>query len=257
MEQVLNETSSSPEDSDEDVDVMNNQQKKNATYVAITPLEKKLQRKIERLTKENAELKHMLFTRIPRLVTAVERSNYLNTQNQNHGQNPVVSQHHINDPLPNHNGEIVNNGHLAASFHEWDDFCSRYVRQSAPQLPSTSLPNDDQVEIFPGSGVLVPRMAFYNAQQCTNSASYVRALVQAVFPKSVLVRSNLRGGKSKTPVGMPQPSTKREKLDPVRLEAIYNAVYERFPGVKRGKLGICVNNYICGLRYRTRKKFTT
>ncbi|KAL7886019.1 hypothetical protein AOLI_G00063140 [Acnodon oligacanthus] len=85
-----------------------------------------------------------------------------------------------------------------------------------PQLPSPSS-IQGTLEMHPGSGVYVPK-------KC--------------------VVSNLRGGMSKKA----DPGEAKEALDVAKVDALMNAMIQKFPGTTRGQLGVALNQKLTELR---------
>ncbi|KAK7151682.1 hypothetical protein R3I94_008129 [Phoxinus phoxinus] len=67
-----------------------------------------------------------------------------------------------------------------------------------------------------------------------------------------LLRSNLRGGKSKTACG----EEARDGLDSGKVKAIMNAVIKRHEKATVGQLGQTINSKLAELRFQNRKKET-
>ena len=72
-----------------------------------------------------------------------------------------------------------------------------------------------QVEIHPGTGVMVERLAWAYALNANSASVFVRHLLTAVFPVEVLLVSNLRGNKRGR-------GDARLPLDKNKLDAIYS-----------------------------------
>ncbi|CAM4579088.1 unnamed protein product [Leuciscus chuanchicus] len=82
-------------------------------------------------------------------------------------------------------------------------------------VPSDNAANTS-VEIYPGSEVFVSRSAWRAASYANTSTAMVRCLFCSVFDMETLLRSNLRGGKSKTACG----EEARDGLDSGKVKAI-------------------------------------
>lgn len=86
-----------------------------------------------------------------------------------------------------------------------------------------------QVEIYPGSGVLVDKLTWAYALNSTSATVFVRHLLTAVFSLDILLVSNLRGSsKGRGDARLP--------LDKNKLEAIYSTFY---------LFNCYVTNYLC------------
>lgn len=72
-----------------------------------------------------------------------------------------------------------------------------------------------QVEIHPGTGVMVEKLAWAYAINANSATVFVRHLLTAVFPAETLLVSNLRGGKRGR-------GDARLPLDNKKLDAIYS-----------------------------------
>ncbi|KAL2083015.1 hypothetical protein ACEWY4_020788 [Coilia grayii] len=119
-------------------------------------------------------------------------------------------------------------------------------QSSSSPLPSSQL---SKVEIYPGSGVLVDKLAWAYALNSTSATVFVRHLLTAVFPHDILLVSNLRGSsRGKGDARLP--------LDKNKLDAIYNATLERWPGTQLSSIGTTINAKITELRSKA-KSVTT
>lgn len=72
-----------------------------------------------------------------------------------------------------------------------------------------------QVEIHPGTGVMVEKLAWAYALNANSATVFVRDLLTAVFPVEIPLVSNLRGGKR-------DGGDARLPLDKDKLDAIYS-----------------------------------
>ncbi|KAK7160564.1 hypothetical protein R3I94_001916 [Phoxinus phoxinus] len=106
------------------------------------------------------------------------------------------------------------------------------------------------VEIYPGSEVFVSRSAWRAASYAITSTAMVRCLICSVFDMETLLRSNLRGGKSKTACG----EEARDGLDSGKVKAIMNAVIKRHEKATVGHLGQAINSKLAELRFQNKKK---
>eukprot|EP00057_Strongylocentrotus_purpuratus_P021904 XP_011676378.1 PREDICTED: ATP-dependent RNA helicase DRS1 isoform X2 [Strongylocentrotus purpuratus] len=123
------------------------------------------------------------------------------------------------------------------------------VVPSSPTKKQTTQ-NSDQVEIHPGSGVFVDREAWDSLNELDQPTAFARRLLPFVFSMETLLNSNLRGGKS-TRDSAAEP---KNPLDPKRVDAIYNAVYCKFPRVRHCDIGQAINGRLSNLRYQAMKK---
>ncbi|XP_023152411.1 uncharacterized protein LOC111586825 [Amphiprion ocellaris] len=103
---------------------------------------------------------------------------------------------------------------------------SRHSSSSASSLQSlprsapssvTSLMDSksSKVEIHPGTGVMIEKLAWAYALNANSVTVFVRHLLTAVFPVEILLVSNLRGGKR-------GGGHARQPLDKNKLDAIYS-----------------------------------
>ncbi|XP_056605045.1 uncharacterized protein LOC130421268 [Triplophysa dalaica] len=113
--------------------------------------------------------------------------------------------------------------------------------QKQMALPS-SLP--ENLEIHPGSGVYVPRNVLWSASHANSPTTMARMLLLGVFDIEVLLKSNLRGGKSRNA----NSEETKEALDRDKINAIMNAVIQKFPGTTRGQIGTAINQKVTELR---------
>lgn len=81
-----------------------------------------------------------------------------------------------------------------------------------------------QVEIHPGTGVMVEKLAWAYAVNANSATVFVRHLLTAVFPVEILLVSNLRGGKR-------VKGDARLPLDKNKLDAIYSK-FSVFNGIR-------------------------
>ncbi|XP_066552569.1 uncharacterized protein LOC136718747 [Amia ocellicauda] len=105
------------------------------------------------------------------------------------------------------------------------------------------------VELYPGSGVFCETMVWRAATQAHSATAMARTLLLGVFDMDTLLRSNLRGGKSKRA----NYSDQKEGLDPAKLDAIYNATMAKFPNARKGQIGVGINSKLSEIRFRCRK----
>ncbi|KAK0155079.1 hypothetical protein N1851_002595 [Merluccius polli] len=116
---------------------------------------------------------------------------------------------------------------------------------SASPTPSQTVSQSSKVEIHPGTGVMIDKLAWAYALISNSATVFVRQLLTAVFPLEILMVSNLRG--TKRSGGDP-----RLPLDKNKLDAIYSATLERFPGTPLSSIGSAVNAKITELRSKSK-----
>jgi len=73
-----------------------------------------------------------------------------------------------------------------------------------------------QAEVFPGSGVMCPRVVLSKGRHAKSSSHLARILLMGVFDTETLLVSSLKGGSSKRDSTAPQ----NRPLDSTKLEAI-------------------------------------
>ncbi|RXM37182.1 hypothetical protein EOD39_3148 [Acipenser ruthenus] len=105
------------------------------------------------------------------------------------------------------------------------------------------------VEVYKGSNVYSEGMVWKAAIQANSATAMARTLLLGVFDMDTLLRSNLRGGKSKRA----NYADQKEGLDPLKLDAIYSATMKKFPNAKRGQIGVGINSKLSEIRFRYRK----
>ncbi|XP_061563943.1 uncharacterized protein LOC133418981 [Cololabis saira] len=111
--------------------------------------------------------------------------------------------------------------------------------------PSLTDSQSSKVEIHPGTGVMVEKLAWTYAFNANSATVFVRHLLTAVFPLEILLLSNLRGGKR-------GGGDARLPLDKKKLDAIYSATLERWPGTQLSSIGTTINGKITELRTKSR-----
>ncbi|XP_038586188.1 uncharacterized protein LOC119911376 [Micropterus salmoides] len=107
----------------------------------------------------------------------------------------------------------------------------------------------NQVEVYPGSGVLCDVRSWQAANQAPSPTAMARTLLVGVFDMNTLMNSNLRGGRSRRPAFHAQ----RSALDPHKINAIFNAILARFPLAKKGVIGSGINSKLSEIRFRSRR----
>nr|XP_033466369.1 uncharacterized protein LOC117246618 [Epinephelus lanceolatus] len=116
---------------------------------------------------------------------------------------------------------------------------SRSTSESA--FPAKRDSPSSKVEIHPGTGVMVEKLPWAYAVNANSATVFVRHLLTAVFPVEILLVSNLRGGKRGR-------GDTRLPLDKNKLDAIYSATLERWPGTQPSSIGITINAKITEFR---------
>ncbi|XP_061601696.1 uncharacterized protein LOC133463926 [Cololabis saira] len=111
--------------------------------------------------------------------------------------------------------------------------------------PSLTDSRSSKVEIHPGTGVMVEKLAWTYALNANSATVFVRHLLTAVFPLEILLLSNLRGGKR-------GGGDARLPLDKKKLDAIYSATLERWPGTQLSSIGTTINGKITELRTKSK-----
>ncbi|XP_041926093.1 uncharacterized protein LOC121712067 isoform X2 [Alosa sapidissima] len=111
----------------------------------------------------------------------------------------------------------------------------------------TTSSSPSKVEIFKGSGVMVDKLAWAYAVNANSCTTFVRQLLTAVFPPEVLLVSNLRGtNKGKGEARLP--------LEKTKVDAIYNATLERWPGTPLSLIGSSINGKITEMRNKVKQQ---
>ncbi|CAB1413501.1 unnamed protein product [Pleuronectes platessa] len=88
---------------------------------------------------------------------------------------------------------------------------------------------------------MVEKLAWAYAVNANSATVVVRHLLTAVFPVEILLVSNLRGGKRGR-------GDARLPLDKSKLDAIYSATLERWPGTQPSSIGSTIHAKITELR---------
>ncbi|XP_034148958.1 uncharacterized protein LOC117594702 isoform X2 [Esox lucius] len=117
-------------------------------------------------------------------------------------------------------------------------------KEQTPQELLSPSSIQETLEIHPGSGVYVPKNVLWSASHANTPTTMARMLLLGVFDIETLLKSNLRGGKSKNV----SPGETKEPLDRIKIDAIMNAVIQKFPGTTRGQLGVAINQKVTELR---------
>ncbi|KAG7455569.1 hypothetical protein JOB18_010661 [Solea senegalensis] len=96
---------------------------------------------------------------------------------------------------------------------------------SASLTPSLPVSQSSKVEIHPGTGVMVEKLAWAYALNANSASVFVRHLLTVVFPVEIQLVSNLRGNKR-------GGGDSRLPLDKNKVDAIYSATLEKWPGTQ-------------------------
>ncbi|KAF4115038.1 hypothetical protein G5714_002527 [Onychostoma macrolepis] len=104
------------------------------------------------------------------------------------------------------------------------------LSSSTSVSPSLTASQSSKVEIHPGTGVMVEKLAWAYAINANSATVFVRNLLTAVFPVEILLVSNLRGNKR-------GGGEARQPLDKNKLDAIYSATLEKWPGTQLSSIG--------------------
>lgn len=86
------------------------------------------------------------------------------------------------------------------------------VVSSSSIVEQRSVGNVEKVDIFQDSEVYVDAAALLSAKACSTVGSFVGRLLVSLFPKDVLIRSNLKGGAPKLSQAL--GLEKKERLHP-------------------------------------------
>ncbi|KAM9751182.1 uncharacterized protein ACNS7B_008096 [Menidia menidia] len=191
-----------------------------------------LKREIQDLKEENAKLRELLVEDVPELMKTMK--------------NVIDSA----DPLKRSSFELPQSSTQSRPGSSSDD-SQMPIPKSVPSVssesvtPSTRESQSSKVEIHPGTGVMIAKLAWAYAINANSATVFVRHLLTAVFPTETLLVSNLRGGKRGR-------GDARLPLDKNKLEAIYSATLERWPGTKPSSIGVAINGKITELRAKSK-----
>ncbi|XP_077371295.1 uncharacterized protein LOC144031862 [Festucalex cinctus] len=98
--------------------------------------------------------------------------------------------------------------------------------------------------------VTISAHCWESARACTTPNGMARVLLMGLFDVEVLLKSNLKGGRSK----LDPNSERRQAFDPRKLQALKDAVVQQFPGAKEADVRKSINNRICELRHQVKRK---
>ncbi|XP_026166018.1 uncharacterized protein LOC113132255 [Mastacembelus armatus] len=252
---------------------------------------RELEREKAELLTENQRLKNMLVHEIPGLLSTMWQTlgqvnshhsismatgscesyppyHHNTATNQDGDLSPQVQVHLQEDlsgdlteswgPLGSEDEEVLGgaNQNLGSHMGEEAPICSQTNMEELRRSCSESqcIATDDngqvsQVEVYPGSGVLCDVRSWQAANQAHSPTAMARTLLVGVFDMNTLMNSNLRGGRSRRPAFHPQ----RRALDPLKINAIFNAILARFPLARKGVIGSGINSKLSEIRFRSRR----
>ncbi|KAM4568160.1 uncharacterized protein V3H82_012403 [Fundulus diaphanus] len=197
-----------------------------------SPKKDELKREIQDLKEENAKLRELLVEDVPKLMKTMKN---------------VID---LADPLKRSCFELPQSSTQSRPGSSSDD-SQMPISKSVPSVssesvtPSTRESQSSKVEIHPGTGVMIEKLAWAYAINANSATVFVRHLLTAVFPTETLLVSNLRGGKRGR-------GDARLPLDKNKLEAIYSATLERWPGTKPSSIGVAINGKNTELRAKSK-----
>lgn len=196
-----------------------------------------LRKKVKYLQEENATLKDLLTQDVPELLKTMRNVIDLTSPPKRSkleaATPPLTSQ---SSPLSSHSSSSAN------SLWSLPRSTPHSVTSQSDVQPDSK---SSKVEIHPGTGVMVERLAWAYAMNATSATVFVRHLLTAVFPVETLLVSNLRGGKRG---GLEA----RQPLDKQKLDAIYSATLEKWPGTPLSCIGSTINCKITELRAKSK-----
>ncbi|CAB1438866.1 unnamed protein product [Pleuronectes platessa] len=192
-----------------------------------------LKREIQDLKEENANLRELLVQDVPELLKTMKNVIDL-------AEPPKRSSSELTTPrLPPQSSPQSRSGSSSA------DSLLSLPRSSPSSSTSESVIPSSKMEIHPGTGVMVEKLAWAYAVNANSATVFVRHLLTAVFPVEILLVSNLRGGKRGR-------GDARLPLDKRKLDAIYSATLERWPGTQPSSIGSTINAKITELRAKSK-----
>ncbi|XP_070827111.1 uncharacterized protein [Chaetodon trifascialis] len=178
-----------------------------------------LKQEIQDLKEENANLRELLVQDVPELLKTMK--NVIDVAETAKRSSLKLS----TPPLPPQSSPLSRPGSSSA-----DSLLSPSSSTSESVIPSTRDSQSSKVEIHPGTGVMIEKLAWAYAVNANSATVFVRHLLTAVFPMEILLVRNLRGGKRGR-------GDARLPLDKTKLDAIYSkfqpgATLERWPGTQ-------------------------
>ncbi|XP_060929852.1 uncharacterized protein LOC133004011 [Limanda limanda] len=192
-----------------------------------------LKREIQDLKEEKANLRELLVQDVPELLKTMKNVIDL-------AEPPKRSSSELTTPrLPPQSSPQSRPGSSSA------DSLLSLPRSSPSSSTSESVIPSSKVEIHPWTGVMVEKLAWAYAVNGNSATVFVRHLLTAVFPVEILLVSNLRGGKRGR-------GDARLPLDKRKLDAIYSATLERWPGTQPSSIGSTINGKITELRAKSK-----
>ncbi|XP_076745687.1 uncharacterized protein LOC143420923 [Maylandia zebra] len=197
-----------------------------------------LKRKIQDLKQENDKLKELLVQDVPELMKTMKKViNLAEPLKRSSFELPQISPQ--STPGSSSDGSLLPPPKSTSSFST-----------PASVILSTKESQSSKVEIYPGTGVMVEKLAWAYATNANSSTTFVRHLLTAVFPVEILLVSNLRGGKRGR-------GHARLPLNKNKLDAIYSATLEKWPGTHPSSIGTTINAKITELRARNKNVSVT
>ncbi|KAF1377158.1 hypothetical protein PFLUV_G00197690 [Perca fluviatilis] len=194
-----------------------------------------LQQEIKDLKAENAKLKEMALQDVPGLLQSLR--NIIDS-----AAPPKRSRVELATPSPALAGSMQSR---STSPSATSLSLPRSTLSSSSASASPTVSQSSKVEIHPGTGVMVEKLAWAYALNANSATVFVRHLLTAVFPVEVLLVSNLRGNKRGR-------GEARLPLDKNKLNAIYSAALERWPGTQLSSIGSTINAKITELRSKSK-----
>ncbi|XP_041850661.1 uncharacterized protein LOC121645932 [Melanotaenia boesemani] len=196
-----------------------------------------LKREIQDLKEENAKLRDLLVQDVPELMKTMK--------NVIHLAEPKRSSLQLCQSSPQSRPGSSSDDSLLPFPKATPSFST-----SESVIASSKESQSSKVEIHPGTGVMIEKLAWAYACNASSATVFVRHLLTAVFPTKILLVSNLRGGKRGR-------GDARLPLDKNKLDAIYSATLERWPGTQPSSIGTTINAKITELRAKSKNVSVT
>ncbi|KAL0974044.1 hypothetical protein UPYG_G00214670 [Umbra pygmaea] len=201
----------------------------------LTKTVDELKQEIKDLKAENAKLKDIVLQDVPGLLLSLRTIIDSATPNKSRMEPTTPSL-----ALPGSSQSRASSPSATSLSHP-----RSMLSSSAAASPSLTVPQSSKVEIHPGSGVMVEKLAWAYALNANSATVFVRHLLTAVFPVEILLVSNLCGNKR-------GGGEARVPLDKNKLDAIYSATLERWPGTQLSIIGSTINAKITELRSKSK-----
>ncbi|XP_060758424.1 uncharacterized protein LOC132869085 [Neoarius graeffei] len=199
-----------------------------------------LKQEVKDLKEENAKWKEMVLQDVPGLIYAMR--NIINSKDTP-SSSPHSSTSLTTPEVAPQSQSPVASTQSQSSVASTQSQSSVASTQSQSPVASTAQPL--KVEIYPGSGVFIDKLAWTYAENSNTATVFVRHLLVAVFPLETLLVSNLRG----TNRG---GADSRVPLDKLKVDAIYSATIQRFPHTPLATIGTAINAKITELRAKNK-----